>query len=111
MGRYYCSRGCGYCEEGIFEDIAICEGFNGRDCRALGEDICSRCMTFEECSVCGVRRCDVCMSEGEDCICVYCAEAAAGMQVENQHDPVVDDYWEYAMGDEDNNSDEDYSSK
>lgn len=70
MGRYYCSNGCGYFEDGYFDDMFTCS--NG-DCMQVSEGttICSRCIIFNNCSSCGTEKCEVCMPEE---ICDECEE-------------------------------------
>ena len=70
MGRYYCSNGCGYFEDGYFDDMFTCS--NG-DCMQVsdGTTICSRCIIFNNCSSCGTEKCEVCMPED---ICDECEE-------------------------------------
>ena len=33
MGKYRCVKGCGYYEESNFENVAVCDGLKGVECR------------------------------------------------------------------------------
>jgi len=35
MGKYSCVKGCGYYEEVNFENVAICDGLKGVECRVV----------------------------------------------------------------------------
>ena len=74
MGRYYCSiKKCKYFEDGIFENIYMCN----EDCIANqardNELVCHDCMAkrIKYCQNCDEERCTFCLEPGSD-MCMQC---------------------------------------
>ena len=79
MEKHFCSGGCGYFEEGKFENVGVCEGYKDQECLSAGGDKCPKCIVYIDCPECGVERCENCFNVKEDDErCCWCAAEKFG---------------------------------